>query len=135
MAMGEATAKLQHFYSVTFTFIVKKDKHCKNCQKIRHFSFHTSFFPLLTLSFDCAVVLLHSCRLSPSIELNVSFDFTEMPSPQRLHGEPSPSQRRRLVIETPSLRQLVESKGKLQSIQKCASDYPIKKCIKTTYFN
>ena len=30
----EATAKLQHFYSVTFTFIVKKDKHCKNCQII-----------------------------------------------------------------------------------------------------
>ena len=133
--MGEATAKLQHFYSVTFTFIVKKDKHCKNCQNIGHFSLHTSFFLFFALFFDYIGSLLHSCRLSPSIELNVSFDFTEMPSPQRLHGEPSPSQRRRLGIETPSLRQLVESKGKLQSIQKCASDYPIKKCIKTTYFN
>jgi len=79
----EATAKLQHFYSVTFTFIVKKDKHCKNCQIFRHFSFRTSFFPLLTLSFDFAVALLQSSRFSSSIELNVSFDFTEMPSPQR----------------------------------------------------
>jgi len=57
--------------------------------------------------------------LFPSIKLNFSFDFTEMSSPQRCHGEPSPSQRRALVIATPSLRQLVEFKGAVQSIHKC----------------
>ena len=57
-------------------------------------------------------------RLFPSIKLNFSFDFTETSSPQRKYGEPSPSQRRALVIETPSLRQLVESKGTVQSIHR-----------------
>ena len=49
--------------------------------------------------------------LFPLLIQNFSFGFTESPSPQRNVSEPSPSQRRRLVIETPSLRQLVESKG------------------------
>ena len=64
--------------------------------------------------------------LSPSIKLNVSFDFTETPSPQRLHGERSPSQRRALVIKTPSLRQLVESKGAVQSIHTFDAENPLK---------
>ncbi|MBO7102483.1 MAG: hypothetical protein J6W02_02235, partial [Bacteroidaceae bacterium] len=66
------------------------------------------------------------------IVLNFSFDFTEMASPQRLHGERSPSQRRRLVIETPNLRQLVKSKGKVQSIHKCGSENPLKSFRKST---
>ena len=49
--------------------------------------------------------------LFPMLILNFSFGFTESPSPQRNDSEPSPSQRRRLVIATPSLRQLVESKS------------------------
>ena len=67
------------------------------------------------------------------IQLHVSFDFTETPSPRRYHGEPSPSQRRALVIATPSLRQLVESKGTLQSIQKNASDDPRKRFSKSIH--
>jgi hypothetical protein len=63
--------------------------------------------------------------LSPSIKLNVSFDFTETSSPQRLHGERSPSQRRALVIKTPSLRQLVESEGAVQSIHRCDAENPL----------
>jgi len=54
-----------------------------------------------------------------------------MASPQRFYGEPSPSQRRRLVIESPSLRQLVESKGTVQPIPSYASDNPRKRCIQT----
>ena len=54
-----------------------------------------------------------------------------MPSPQRWHGEPSPSQRRRLADSITSLRQLVESKGTLQSIQTCASDNPLKQFSKS----
>ena len=125
-------AKLQHFYSVTFTFIVKKDKHCKKCQNIGHFSLHTSFFPLLALFFDYIGSLLQSCKLSSPIELNFSFDFTEMPSPQRLHGEPSPSQRRRLAKSMTSLRQLVEFKGTLQSVHKCASNDPLRRFREST---
>ena len=47
-----------------------------------------------------------------------------MPSPQRKYSEPSPSQRRRLGKSMTSLRQLVESKGAVQSIHKFASDHP-----------
>ena len=36
-----------------------------------------------TLPFDCAETLLRLCRTSLLIELNLSFDFSEMPSPQR----------------------------------------------------
>ena len=45
-----------------------------------------------------------------------------MSSPQRLHGERSSSQRRRLAKSMASPRQLVESKGALQSVPKCASE-------------
>ena len=62
--------------------------------------------------------------LSPSIKLNFSFDFTEMASPQRLHGERSPSQRRALVIKMPSLRQLVELKGAVQSFPTFDAENP-----------
>ena len=58
------------------------------------------------------------------IQLNFSFDFTEEPSPQRNYSERSALQQRRLGKSMASLRQLVESKGKLQYIPKCASDYP-----------
>ena len=68
----------------------------------------------------------------PSILLNFSFDFTEAPSPQRKYGEPSPLQRRALVIETPSLRQLVESKGAVQSIHRWGSENPQKWCTKSS---
>ena len=66
---------------------------------------------------------------SPLIVLNLSFDFTETPSPQRNYSEPSPSQRRRLAKSMTSLRQLVKSKGTLQSIQTLGSDNPLKHCI------
>ena len=83
------------------------------------------------LSFGCSVILLRLFWHSPSILLVFSFDFTELSSPQRLHGEPSLSQRRALAIETPSPRQLVESKGKLQSIPTCDSNHPLKWCTKS----
>ena len=50
--------------------------------------------------------------------MNRSFVFTEMASPQQNYSEPSLSQRRRFVIEMPSPRQLVESKGEVQYIHK-----------------
>ena len=81
---------------------------------------------LLAHSPNCTELLARRLPIAPSIELNVSFDFTETPSPQRLHGEPSPSQRRRLAKSMTSLRQLVEFKGTLQSVHKCASDNPLK---------
>ena len=81
---------------------------------------------LLEISLVFAEIPLHFCRCSPLTILNFFFDFTKMSSPQRLHGEPSPSKRRRLAVSMTSLRQLVESKGKLQSIPTCASDNPLK---------
>jgi hypothetical protein len=85
------------------------------------------------LSFDCAGSLLQSSRFSSSIELNFSFDFTEMPSPQRLHGERSLSKRRALGVSITSARQLVESKGTVQSVPKCASDNPLKRFSQSTH--
>ena len=76
---------------------------------------------------DSAELLARRQPITPLIELNVSFDSTETPSPQRLHGEPSPSQRRRLDKSMTSLRQLVEFKGTLQSVHKFASNDPIKR--------
>ena len=76
---------------------------------------------------ECAGVPLWLHGISRSVMLNLSFDFTEKPSPHRCHGERSPSQRRALVIATPSLRQLVESKGQVQSIPKCAFENPQKR--------
>ena len=56
-----------------------------------------------------------------------SFDSTETPSPQRLHGEPSLSNRRALAVSMTSPRQLVKSKGTLQSVHKFASNDPLKR--------
>ena len=50
--------------------------------------------------------------------MNRSFVFTEMANPRCYYNEPSLSQRRGLVIEMPSPRQLVESKGEVQYIHK-----------------
>ena len=66
---------------------------------------------------------------SPLIVLNLSFDFTETPSPQQNYSEGSLSQRRALAETITSPRQLVESKGTLQSIQTWGSDNPLKHCI------
>ena len=71
-------------------------------------------------------------RLSPLILLNLFFDFTETSSLQRLHGEPSPSQCRRLAKSMTNLRQLVESKGTVQNIPKCALDNPQNHFSKST---
>jgi len=79
---------------------------------------------LLELSFYFADALLGFYWYSPSIELNLSFDFTETSSPQRYHGEPSLSQRRALAETITSPRQLVKSKGAVQSIRTYDSDYP-----------
>ena len=78
-------------------------------------------------------VPLRFCKTFPLFSLAFSFDFTETPSPQRYHAEPSPSRRRRLAKSMPSLRQLVESKGTLQSIPKFDSDYPRKRFSKSTH--
>ena len=47
-----------------------------------------------------------------------------MPSLQRCHGEPSPSQRRTLAETITSPRQLVEFKGTVQLILTCVPDNP-----------
>ena len=65
-------------------------------------------------------------------EVVVSFDFTELSRVQRNYSEGSLSQCRRLDKSMTNLRQLVESKGKGQSIHFCASDDPIRRCSKTT---
>ena len=81
--------------------------------------------------FEYIGILLRVYKHFPLIELSQSFEFTEKSSSQRLHGEPSPSQRRRLAKSMTSLRQLVKSKGEIQSIPKCASDNPIKRFSKS----
>ena len=81
----------------------------------------------LTLLFDFSHASLRFDSFYSAIELKQSFDFTELPSPQRLHGEPSPSQRRRLAKSMASLRQLVESKGTVQSVHKYAFNDPLKR--------
>ena len=73
---------------------------------------------VLPFYFDCATVLLWFYRTFPSNELAFSFDFTELPSPQRNYSEPSLSQRRALAISITSPRQLVKSKGTVQSVPK-----------------
>ena len=74
---------------------------------------------LLTRSFDCTEPLARRMPIAPSIVPKRSFDSTESPSPQRLHGEPSLSQRRGLANSITSLRQLVEFKGAVQLIRTC----------------
>ena len=96
----------------------------KNTNSKRQTTWKASTF--LALSFVCNGPFLRSCSPSPLITLNKSFDFSELPSPQRLHGEPSPSQRRRLAKSMTSLRQLVKFKGAVQSVPKFASDNPLK---------
>ena len=81
---------------------------------------------VLVFSFDCTCILLRLYWHSPLLVLNHFFDFTETSSPQQKYSEPSPSQRRAFAISITSLRQLVESKGRLQSIHTCTSDNPIK---------
>ena len=70
----------------------------------------------------------------PSIKLNVSFAFTETPSSQRLHGERSLSQRRTLAESMANARQLVESKGAVQSILTCDAENPQNHSFKPSVF-
>ena len=70
----------------------------------------------LFFAFACIIALVNSSLHPPLIVLAFSFDFTKMASPQRNYSEPSLSQRRRLAETITSPRQLVESKGAIQSI-------------------
>ena len=90
-------------------------------------------FTLIELiqTFGSTNSFLWLCQLSPLLILNFFFDFTESSSPQRKYGEPSPSQHRRLAKSMTNLRQLVESKGTLQSTHRRASDNPIKRYTKS----
>ena len=82
---------------------------------------------MLTFSFDCIGAFLQLYKISPTITLNLSFDFTEMASPQRIYSEPSLSQRRALAVAMTSLRQLVESKGAVQYILSSDAENPLKR--------
>ena len=86
---------------------------------------------LLELSLAFADVPLHLYRCSPLTILNFFFDSTKMSSPQRLHGEPSLSQRRALAISMTSARQLVKSKGAVKNIYTSASEKSLKRCTKS----
>jgi len=63
----------------------------------------------------------------------VFFDFTEAPSPQRWHGEPSLLQRRRLAKSMTNLRATSLIKFSVQSIHTSTSDNPLKRFIKSTH--
>ena len=78
----------------------------------------------LNLSIECSESFLRFFRFFPSDWLAFSFDFTEKPSPQRFYNEPSPSQRRAFAKSMTNLRQLVESKGAVQSIPKSPLQLP-----------
>ena len=65
------------------------------------------------------------------IELNFSFDFTELPSPHHFASEPSLELRRALADSITSPRQLVESKGEVQLIPTYVSDNLLKWFIKS----
>ena len=80
---------------------------------------------LLTFSSDCINVFLQLYKISPAVILKLSFDFTEMASPQRNYSEPSLSKRRAFAVAMTSLRQLVEFKGAVQIIPSCGSDNPL----------
>ena len=89
---------------------------------------------VLVFFFDCTGILLRLYCHSPLLVLNHFFDFTELSSPQRNYGEPSPSQRRRLAKSMTNLRQLVESKGEVQLIPTYVSDNPLKRFTKSMPF-
>ena len=72
----------------------------------------------------CIFAMENSFWHTPSIVLAFSFDFTKMASPQRNYSEPSLSQCRRLAETITSPRQLVESKGAVQSIHTRSSCNP-----------
>ena len=81
-------------------------------------------------------ITLGNNELNASNVLTLYFDCTDMPSPQRCHGERSLSQRQALAISITSARQLVEPsarrkqpKGAIQYIPSCISDNPLKRCI------
>ena len=99
-----------------------------------YFRFSTTIIGLFPIwwyfFFDCSNILLWFCRSFPSNILNDSFDFTEMPSPRRWLGEPSPSPRRRLAKSMTSLRQLVEPSARRQPIQRRSSVSPQKRSVK-----
>ena len=77
-------------------------------QSYAKFSFLALFFMdfliflFIYLSFAGALLQLFSS--SPSLLLKLSFAFTEPPSPQRWHGEPSIELRRTLADSMTSLR-------------------------------
>ena len=75
----------------------------------------------LNLSCEITEPFLRTQRTFSANSTNFFCGWTEMPSAQRCHSERSLSQRRALAKSMTSLRQLVESKGKLQSIPKLAS--------------
>ena len=75
--------------------------------------------------------LLRLYRTFPANKPNFSFDFTAISSPRRWHGEPSPSQHRRLAKSMTNLRQLVETKGAFQPIPKFSSENPQKRFSKS----
>ena len=76
------------------------------------------------LALACIFALVNSSLHPPLIVLAFSFDFTKMASPQRNYSEPSLSQRRRLAETITSPRQLVKSKGAVQSIHTSDSGNP-----------
>ena len=81
-----------------------------------NFLFKCEFGLIIFFALACIFALENSSWHTPSIVLAFSFDFTKMASPQRNYSEPSLSQRRRLAETITSPRQLVESKGAVQSI-------------------
>ena len=76
-----------------------------------NFLFKCEFGLNIFFALACIIALENSFWHTPLIVLAFSFDYTKMASPQRNDSERSPSQRRALVIATPSARQLVESKS------------------------
>ena len=97
------------------------------------FVFVIVFVLILHLNFPFTELLLWFCRISPLILQNFSFDYTELPSPQHFHGEPSTSQRRALGKSMSSPRQLVKSEGALRHIPIRVSENPLKRFSKSPH--
>ena len=89
-----------------------------------NFLFKCEFGLFIFFAFACIIALVNSSLHPPLIVLAFSFDFTKMASPQRNYSEPSLSQCRRLAETITSPRQLVESKGAIQSIHTRSSGNP-----------